>query len=52
MTEHDEIRDADGLISRLALIEQRPLAERAEAYRQVEEELQRRLSDADLPGQA
>lgn len=44
--------EADALISRLALIEQRPLAERPEAYRQLEEELQRRLAEGDAPAQA
>lgn len=37
----------DGLVSRLALIEDRPLAERAEAYGQVHDELSRVLEGGD-----
>lgn len=40
----------DGLLSRLALIEERPLADRAAAFRQLHDELRSELDATDAPG--
>lgn len=42
----------DGLLSRVRLIEDRPLDDRAEAYAQVHDELLRRLESADQAADA
>ncbi|GAA4152695.1 hypothetical protein [Leifsonia shinshuensis] len=39
----------DGLLSQLEVIEEQPLAARAEAYAQLHEELSARLEGADAP---
>jgi hypothetical protein len=44
---HDDATDDDGLLSRVRLIEDQPLAERAAAFGQVHDELQARLQAAD-----
>lgn len=41
--------DSDGLLSRVALIEQRPLEERAEAFTRLYDELRTALDRADTP---
>lgn len=40
----------DALLSRLALIEERPLADRAAAFRQLHDELRSELDATDAPG--
>ncbi|WP_426623367.1 hypothetical protein ACPPVW_12075 [Leifsonia sp. McL0607] len=42
--------DGDALVARLDLIEDQPLAERADAYAQLHESLQARLEDSDRRG--
>ncbi|WP_445996076.1 hypothetical protein ACUWEX_09455 [Okibacterium fritillariae] len=49
MMETDETRDDDGLVSRLRLIEDRPLEDRAGAYAAVHEELRAVLEGGDTP---
>lgn len=44
-TVHAEVDEA--LLSRLALIDERPLTERSEAYRQLHDELRTRLEATD-----
>jgi len=39
----------DALLSRLALIEERPLADRAAAFRQLHDELRSQLEATDTP---
>ncbi|WP_187264960.1 hypothetical protein [Homoserinibacter sp. GY 40078] len=41
--------DADALVSRLRLIEDQPLADRADALAQVHDELRARLEAGDAP---
>ncbi len=48
MAEHDD-SDAQALLSRVRLIEQQPLEQRAEAFARVHEELQSALEGADTP---
>ena len=43
--QHAEVDEA--LLSRLALIDERPLTERSEAYRQLHDELRTRLEATD-----
>lgn len=40
----------DALLSRLALIEERPLADRAAVFRQLHDELRAELDATDAPG--
>lgn len=47
--ETDESRNDDGLLSRLRLIEDRPLEDRAGAYAAVHEELRAVLEGGDAP---
>jgi len=48
MTErHEESSDADGLMSRVRVIEEQPLARRAEAYAALHTELSSRLEQSD-----
>lgn len=47
--ETNETRDDDGLVSRLRLIEDRPLEDRAGAYAAVHEELRAVLEGGDSP---
>lgn len=49
MIETDESRNDDGLLSRLRLIEDRPLEDRAGAYAAVHEELRAVLEGGDAP---
>ncbi|WP_166984515.1 hypothetical protein [Paramicrobacterium fandaimingii] len=42
----------DALVSRLSLIEERPLAERADAYGRLHDELNRVLEGSDNEGSA
>jgi hypothetical protein len=44
--------DDDGLVSRLAVIEEQPLEARAAAYAQLHDQLQARLEGGDAPGLA
>lgn len=49
--ESSQVAEADdGLLSRLALIEERPLADRAAAFRQLHDELRSELDATDAPG--
>ncbi|MFF2052664.1 hypothetical protein ACFVU2_13770 [Leifsonia sp. NPDC058194] len=41
--------DSDALVARLEVIEEQPLAARADAYAQVHAELSQRLEGADAP---
>lgn len=47
--EHGSI-DPDALVSRLSLIEERPLTERADAYGRLYDELNRVLEGSDSEG--
>ncbi|UYN84501.1 MAG: hypothetical protein KIT89_04755 [Microcella sp.] len=48
MSEPDAVTAPDdALLSRLALIDERPLADRAEAYRHLHDELRTQLESAD-----
>ena len=44
--------DDDGLVSRLAVIEEQPLEARAAAYAQLHDQLRARLEGGDAPGLA
>lgn len=46
---YDASATPDGLLSQLEVIEEQPLAARAEAYAQLHEELSARLDGADAP---
>lgn len=51
--ESSQVAEADdALLSRLALIEERPLADRAAAFRQLHDELRVELETTDAPGAA
>ncbi|MGO1769436.1 MAG: hypothetical protein ACTHZX_05750 [Microbacterium sp.] len=49
-SEDDETDRGDGLMSRVRIVEEQPLAQRAEAYAALHDELARRLEQA--PGEA
>ncbi len=49
LVEPVETSSDDGLVSRLAVIEDQPLEARAAAYAQLHDELQGRLEGGDLP---
>lgn len=48
--EEQSATDPDALVSRLSLIEERPLAERADAYGRLHDELNRVLEGSDIEG--
>lgn len=49
-SDHESGSPGEGLVSRVRIIEEQPLAERAEAYAALHDELARRLEQA--PGDA